>query len=691
LEEGLEATLIAREMGISDASVHAWTKRYKKYGEQGLRAPAAQCGSPKLPAAVHAKIVALKLADPTQGVRRISQILRRFFFLKASPETVRRELKRTGAVLPAPKARKKPKPPQRRFESATPNQMWQSDITYFPVLGKTAYIVGFIDDHSRYITGLGVYRSQTGESVVETYRLATGEFGVPKEMLTDNGRQYACWRGTTRFQQELKKDHVHHIRSAPHHPMTLGKIERFWQTLKEEFLMRARFETFEEARERIAYWVKYYNHQRPHQGLDGMTPADRYFSIQKEMRAVIERGVAANVEELALRGKPVEPFYMVGRVGGKSVVIETDQKRMSVRVDGQAVERGQAMIYEMKEGERHEAGSDGGNEKRTESAQYQRQGEEPGGAGTVERAAEPFGAGENAGRAVGVHQHLGEAGALGDADGAGPEMEAAGRGAAELAAARGETHGTDAQTRSGERDGSNELKEVYDAGGTGSLRSGGEVPDCSGGVDGTADGGAGLPGTETELGAVLAVAGPGVIRYAGSTGVARCPGELGGAGLAGADPAAAGPQGANAGAVPGGTADPFAGPFQRSACPGAAGGLQLKEVSGLDGTGSEDATADAGDPGGAGRADERNAGSAGAGREPQDVLRVAGAGALGDGDSAAGSGGRTPVPAGRSPEGSASGGTAGDGKRADDPGQPAAHPGGDRADVGGAAQPGAAA
>jgi hypothetical protein len=52
-----------------------------------------------------------------------------------------------------------------------------------------------------------------------------GEYGVPKEMLTDNGRQYTNWRGTTRFEQELKKERIRHIWSRPHHPMTLGKIE----------------------------------------------------------------------------------------------------------------------------------------------------------------------------------------------------------------------------------------------------------------------------------------------------------------------------------------------------------------------------------------------------------------------------------------------------------------------------------
>jgi transposase InsO family protein len=339
LEEGIAAQVIARELGISDTAVYAWAKRYRQYGELGLKHDAPRGGRKKLPAAVHEKIVELKQQDPQQGSKKISQILRRLFCLKASPETVRQHLKATELTAPRPKARKKPQPPPRRFERSTPNQMWQSDITYFPILGSMAYIIGFLDDHSRFITGLGVYRSQPSAYVVEIYREAVAAYGAPREMLTDNGRQYASWRGATKFQKELKRDHVHHIRSTPHHPMTLGKIERFWQTMKDEFLSRARFETFEEARERIGYWVKHYNHRRPHQGMDGMCPADRFFEIHKELRATIERGVAANVEEMALRGKPVEPFYLVGRMGDQSVVIETDKKRMSVRVDLERTER----------------------------------------------------------------------------------------------------------------------------------------------------------------------------------------------------------------------------------------------------------------------------------------------------------------------------------------------------------------
>jgi hypothetical protein len=173
--------------------------------------------------------------------------------------------------------------------------MWQSDIFSFRLGGRSAYLIGFIDDYSRYITSLGLYRSQTAEHVLETLRRGIAEYGVPKEMLTDNGRQYTNWRGTTRFEAELKKDRIKHIRSQPHHPMTLGKIERFWKSIYTEFLSRVQFDSFEEAQDRLALWVKYYNYKRPHQGIGGLCPADRFFEIQTQLRQVLERGVEDNV------------------------------------------------------------------------------------------------------------------------------------------------------------------------------------------------------------------------------------------------------------------------------------------------------------------------------------------------------------------------------------------------------------
>lgn len=333
LEDGYPATLVAQQFGISGHSVYRWSRSYREQGEQGLLTRERKPTGSKVPGAVTQSIIDLKKENPGYGIRRISDVLKRFFLVKASPSTVQRTLRDQGLNTPVKKKPKKNPSKPRFFERARPNQMWQSDILTFRLAGKNAYLIGYIDDYSRYITGLGFYRSQTAENVIETYRRAVGEYGVPKEMLTDNGRQYINWRGTTRFEKELVKDRVRHIRSRPHHPMTLGKIERFWKSILSEFLQRAQFTSFDDAAGRIAFWVKYYNYKRPHQGIGGLCPADRFFEIDTALKKTLDQGVEDNALELALRGKPRDPFYMVGRMGDQSVVIRAEKGKVKMLVD----------------------------------------------------------------------------------------------------------------------------------------------------------------------------------------------------------------------------------------------------------------------------------------------------------------------------------------------------------------------
>lgn len=333
LEDGYPATLIAEQFGISKSTVGRWSRSYRAEGEQGLFARERKPTGPKIPPAITNNIVTLKKENPGYGIRRISDVLKRFFLIRASPSTVQRTLVEKGLNTPVKKKPKKNPSKPRFFERAKPNQMWQSDILTFRLAGKNAYLIGYLDDYSRYITGLGFYRSQTAENVIETYRRALGEYGVPKEMLTDNGRQYTNWRGTTRFEKELAKDRVKHIRSRPHHPMTLGKIERFWKSILTEFLQRAQFTSYEDAAERITFWTKYYNYKRPHQGIGGLCPADRFFEIATALKKTLEQGVEENALEMALRGKPRDPFYMVGRMGDQSVVIRAEKGKVKMLVD----------------------------------------------------------------------------------------------------------------------------------------------------------------------------------------------------------------------------------------------------------------------------------------------------------------------------------------------------------------------
>ena len=353
LEEGIPFSLLSKEVGASKDVIRRWVKAYQERGEAGLRNGVIPAGRrQKLPGPVREKIVQIKRREPLFGVKRISHILKRAFFLSASPETVRRTLRAESLIVPSRKKVHRNITRPRFFERSTPNQMWQADIFTFRLGGRYAYLIGFIDDYSRYVVGLELYRTQTADQVLEVYRRAIGEYGVPKEMLTDRGRQYTNWRGSTRFERDLGKDRVRHIKSQAHHPMTLGKIERFWKTIYEEFLVRAQFVSFEEARERIRHWVQYYNHKRPHQGIGGLCPADRFFEIQAELKKTMEQGIADNVLEMALRGNPKEPFYMVGRMEGQSVVLRAEKGKLRLMVDDEEGGRKQEVVYDVTAGEK---------------------------------------------------------------------------------------------------------------------------------------------------------------------------------------------------------------------------------------------------------------------------------------------------------------------------------------------------
>lgn len=346
LEEGFTQALVAQEMGISIAALSKWVRLYRLHGEEGLKSKGNGAPRPKLAEPVRNKILELKKEEPTRGIKKISQLLKRVFFLQASPETVRKTLKKEGLIEPPPKPRRNLVRP-RFFERATPNQMWQTDIFTFRLGGRYAYLIGFMDDYSRFMVGADLFRSHTAENVLEVLRVAIGEYQPPKEMLTDNGREYVNWRGTTRFQAELKKNGIYHFKSRPHHPMTLGKIERFWETIWQEFLSRAQFESFDSARERIRLWIKYYNHKRPHQGIEGLCPADRFFEIASDLRKTIEAGIKENLLEMALRGEPKAPFYMVGRMEGQSVILRAEKGKLKLSIDNG--NQNQELVYDLKQ------------------------------------------------------------------------------------------------------------------------------------------------------------------------------------------------------------------------------------------------------------------------------------------------------------------------------------------------------
>lgn len=84
-------------------------------------------------------------------------------------------------------------------------------------------MTAFMDDYSRYLVSLVMPHHQKSTLVMEALTRAIAGYGAPREVLTDQGRQYTAWRGQTEFEEELSRQGIHHIKSRPHHPQTLGK------------------------------------------------------------------------------------------------------------------------------------------------------------------------------------------------------------------------------------------------------------------------------------------------------------------------------------------------------------------------------------------------------------------------------------------------------------------------------------
>lgn len=334
---GLPAGDFAPLVGLSRHTLYAWKKRFDREGPGGLvDHPRGTVRGSRLPDLTRRTIIMLKESNPDYGCERISDLLARGPALQASPNAVARVLKEAGYVLDEFPTGGHPDH-IREFERARPNQLWQTDLFTFMLKrqNRRVYLVAFMDDHSRFIVSYGLHMSQSAALVIEVLRAGISSYNAPEEILTDNGSQYVTWRGKSAFARELEKRGIKHVISAPQHPQTLGKCERFWGTLWRECLETAVFADLEDARKRIGLFVDSYNFQRPHRGLDGLVPADRFFGSAPEVLATLRARIAANALDLAKNGIPKKPFYITGRVGDQPFSVHAEGERVILtRADG---------------------------------------------------------------------------------------------------------------------------------------------------------------------------------------------------------------------------------------------------------------------------------------------------------------------------------------------------------------------
>jgi len=327
---GLPAGDFADLVGVSKHTLYAWKKRFDSQGPAGLLdQPRGGPKGSRLSDLTQRTILMLKQSNPDWGCQKISDLLLRGPALPASPGAVARVLHEAGyAMTEVPT---QPHPDKvRRFERARPNQLWQTALFTFVLKrqNRRVYLVAFLDDHSRFIVGYGLHASPSSALVLEVLRAALTSYGTPQEILTDNGSQYVTRRGQSAFSKELDKRGIRQVVARPRHPQTLGKIERFWGTLWRDCLAGAVFLDLGDAQRRIGLFLDHYNLQRPNQGMDGLVPADRFFGAAPEVLQTLKKRVAANALELARQGRPSNPFYLTGQVGGQPFRVHAEGERV---------------------------------------------------------------------------------------------------------------------------------------------------------------------------------------------------------------------------------------------------------------------------------------------------------------------------------------------------------------------------
>jgi transposase InsO family protein len=322
---GADVVEVAARVGVHRSTLHRWISRYLAEQVAGLADRSHRPASCPHQAAevVEVAVAEMRREHPRWGSRRIrlellrgplpwSDPLSASQLVVPSERTIDRILIRQG-LLRQRKARR-PRESYRRFERPGPMQLWGVDIvggiqlvdTATGVLREAKIVTG-VDDHSRFCVMAAVIERATGRAVCVAFAQALARFGVPEEVITDNGKQftdrfsrYGPSRGEVLFDKICRKNGITHRLTAPASPNQNGKVERFHGTFRPDFLEDANpFETLEAAQAAVDAWVEQYNHQRPHQGLHErvpVTPADRFQPVPAADRGLVATWLPATLE-----------------------------------------------------------------------------------------------------------------------------------------------------------------------------------------------------------------------------------------------------------------------------------------------------------------------------------------------------------------------------------------------------------
>jgi putative transposase len=291
-------------LGIPPSTFYRWYELYQTGGPDALEdhSPKPQRVWNRIPNDVRAQVIDLALSEPELSPRELAV---RFTDSKGyfvSEASVYRLLK-AHDLITSPAFVVIKAADEFKEKTSRPNQLWQTDFTYLKVIGwGWFYLSTMLDDFSRYIIAWKLCTTMKAEDVTATLETALKASGYDQatvahkpRLLSDNGLSYiagdlADW---------LDHRDMEHVRGAPYHPQTQGKIERWHQTLKNRILLE-NYYLPGDLEAQIEAFVEHYNHGRYHESLSNLTPADVYFGRGQTILLQRERIKRKTIEQRRL-------------------------------------------------------------------------------------------------------------------------------------------------------------------------------------------------------------------------------------------------------------------------------------------------------------------------------------------------------------------------------------------------------
>lgn len=337
-QSGLAFKELCRRFGISRKTGYKWLERFRADGPQALQDRSRRpVRSPKqVTAAVADAVIEVRLENPAWGGRKLRRRLQDLGQVNVPAASTCTQILRRADLL----TRRAGAASVQRFERQLPNELWQMDHKgdFATQAGQRCRPFTAMDDCSRFNLALDAAADQSTRSVRRSLTQAFERYGLPEAILCDNGGPWgnvADGTGHTALSVWLLRLGIRVLHGRPYHPQTQGKEERFHRTLKNELLSRHTWRDLAHCAAEFPRYRHRYNHERPHDALNGDTPASRYRPSVRPMPTDLPTPEYSAMEVRVVRSKGVITFQNQTWLIGTAFATLPIGLRPSPQADGQ--------------------------------------------------------------------------------------------------------------------------------------------------------------------------------------------------------------------------------------------------------------------------------------------------------------------------------------------------------------------